>query len=90
MKSFSESYKEAGVDITAGYRAVDLMKKQSWIEFICLWLLRWLHIKNIARLHLRLNNFGVNNEIKKTNCNGVGGNTGCAKGGDQPQVKGRS
>jgi len=26
MKSFSESYKEAGVDITAGYRAVDLMK----------------------------------------------------------------
>ena len=27
MKSFSESYKEAGVDITAGYRAVDLMKK---------------------------------------------------------------
>ncbi len=27
MKSFSESYKEAGVDITAGYRAVELMKK---------------------------------------------------------------
>jgi len=27
MKSFSESYKDAGVDITAGYRAVDLMKK---------------------------------------------------------------
>ena len=27
MKSFSESYKEAGVDITAGYKAVDLMKK---------------------------------------------------------------
>ncbi len=26
MKSFSESYKKAGVDITAGYRAVDLMK----------------------------------------------------------------
>jgi len=26
MKSFSESYKEAGVDITAGYRAVELMK----------------------------------------------------------------
>ncbi len=26
-KSFSESYKEAGVDITAGYRAVELMKK---------------------------------------------------------------
>ena len=26
-KSFSKSYKEAGVDITAGYRAVDLMKK---------------------------------------------------------------
>ncbi len=25
-KSFSESYKEAGVDITAGYRAVELMK----------------------------------------------------------------
>ena len=27
MKSFSESYKDAGVDITAGYKAVELMKK---------------------------------------------------------------
>ncbi len=27
MKSYSESYKKAGVDITAGYRAVELMKK---------------------------------------------------------------
>ncbi len=27
MKSFSESYKAAGVDITAGYEAVELMKK---------------------------------------------------------------
>ena len=27
MKSFSQSYKEAGVDITAGYKAVELMKK---------------------------------------------------------------
>ncbi|MEE1061944.1 MAG: phosphoribosylformylglycinamidine cyclo-ligase [Ruminococcus sp.] len=27
MKSFSESYKEAGVDVTAGYKAVELMKK---------------------------------------------------------------
>ena len=26
-KSFSESYKAAGVDITAGYRAVELMKR---------------------------------------------------------------
>ena len=26
MKSFSESYKQAGVDITAGYKAVDLVK----------------------------------------------------------------
>lgn len=26
MKSFSESYKEAGVDVTAGYRAVELMR----------------------------------------------------------------
>lgn len=26
MKSFSESYKQAGVDVTAGYRAVELMK----------------------------------------------------------------
>ena len=26
MKSFSESYKNAGVDITAGYKAVELMK----------------------------------------------------------------
>ena len=26
-KSFSESYKKAGVDITAGYKAVELMKK---------------------------------------------------------------
>ena len=27
MKSYSESYKESGVDITAGYKAVELMKK---------------------------------------------------------------
>lgn len=27
MKSFSESYKAAGVDVTAGYRAVELMKQ---------------------------------------------------------------
>lgn len=27
MKSFSESYKEAGVDITAGYQSVELIKK---------------------------------------------------------------
>ena len=27
MKSESASYKAAGVDITAGYRAVELMKK---------------------------------------------------------------
>ena len=27
MKSFSESYKEAGVDITAGYKSVELMKE---------------------------------------------------------------
>ena len=27
MESYSNSYKEAGVDITAGYKAVDLMKK---------------------------------------------------------------
>ena len=27
MKSFSESYKDAGVDVTAGYKAVELMKK---------------------------------------------------------------
>ena len=27
MKSFSESYKNAGVDITAGYKAVELMKQ---------------------------------------------------------------
>ena len=27
MKSYSESYKNAGVDITAGYKAVELMKK---------------------------------------------------------------
>ena len=26
MKSYSESYKAAGVDVTAGYRAVELMK----------------------------------------------------------------
>ena len=27
MKSFSESYKEAGVDVTAGYKAVELAVK---------------------------------------------------------------
>ena len=26
-KSFSESYRAAGVDVTAGYRAVDLVKR---------------------------------------------------------------
>ena len=26
MNSYSESYKKAGVDVTAGYRAVELMK----------------------------------------------------------------
>ena len=26
MKSFSESYRSAGVDITAGYKSVELMK----------------------------------------------------------------
>ena len=26
MKSLSESYKKAGVDVTAGYKAVELMK----------------------------------------------------------------
>ena len=26
-KSFSNSYKEAGVDITAGYRSVEMMKQ---------------------------------------------------------------
>ena len=28
MNSFSESYKAAGVDVTAGYKSVELMKKQ--------------------------------------------------------------
>ena len=27
MNSYSESYKDAGVDITAGYKAVELMKQ---------------------------------------------------------------
>ena len=27
MKSFSESYKAAGVDVTAGYQSVELMKQ---------------------------------------------------------------
>ena len=27
QKSFSDSYKAAGVDVTAGYRAVELMKR---------------------------------------------------------------
>ena len=27
MKSYSESYKKAGVDVTAGYKAVSLMKE---------------------------------------------------------------
>ena len=26
MKSYSDSYKAAGVDVTAGYKAVELMK----------------------------------------------------------------
>ena len=27
MKSFSDSYKAAGVDVTAGYKSVELMKE---------------------------------------------------------------
>lgn len=27
MRSFSDSYKDAGVDITAGYKAVELIKE---------------------------------------------------------------
>ena len=37
-KSFSESYKQAGVDITAGYKAVELMKgsiKRTMTEGVC-------------------------------------------------------
>ena len=29
MKSFSESYKKAGVDITAGYESVELIKRHA-------------------------------------------------------------
>ena len=29
MKSFSESYKAAGVDVTAGYKSVELMKQHA-------------------------------------------------------------
>ena len=32
--SFSESYKAAGVDVTAGYKSVELMKKH--VKGICL------------------------------------------------------
>lgn len=38
MKSYSESYKNAGVDITAGYKAVELMKKhiaRTMTEGVC-------------------------------------------------------
>ena len=34
MKSESESYKAAGVDITAGYRAVELMKQPGIVGYI--------------------------------------------------------
>ena len=37
-KSFSESYKAAGVDITAGYKAVELMKghiKRTMTDGVC-------------------------------------------------------
>ena len=37
-KSFSESYKQAGVDITAGYKAVELMKghiKRTMTSGVC-------------------------------------------------------
>ena len=37
-KSFSESYKNAGVDITAGYKSVELMKehvKRTMIKGVC-------------------------------------------------------
>ena len=33
MKSFSESYKEAGVDVTAGYKAVELMSADHSVHF---------------------------------------------------------
>ena len=38
MKSYSEAYKNAGVDITAGYAAVELMKKhiaRTVIDGVC-------------------------------------------------------
>ena len=31
-KSFSDSYKKAGVDVTAGYKSVELMKKSIQIK----------------------------------------------------------
>ena len=33
-KSFSESYKAAGVDVTAGYQAVELMKQPGIVGYI--------------------------------------------------------
>ena len=34
-KSFSESYAAAGVDVTAGYKSVELMKKSVRIQKSC-------------------------------------------------------
>ena len=33
MKSFSESYRSAGVDITAGYKYVELMKSHIAVSY---------------------------------------------------------
>lgn len=71
-KSFSESYKAAGVDITAGYRAVELMKehiKKTVTEGVCSGIggfggLFELDVKGIERPVLVSGTDGVGTKLK--------------------------
>ena len=52
-KSYSESYKAAGVDITAGYKAVELMKehiKRTMVKGVCSDIGGLVAFLNLARL----------------------------------------
>ena len=37
MKSYSDSYKAAGVDVTAGYKSVELMKEHVSVQAFRAW-----------------------------------------------------
>ena len=50
MKSFSDSYKAAGVDVTAGYKAVELMKQHVALSLIHIYRLYLVSIRQLFYL----------------------------------------